>query len=75
MNGVQKVLYGYENATNLLQTVTYANDDVINYYYDSNKNLISEKRNDNNAAYVTYSYNSDNELTEKVNYDTGLMIA
>ncbi|MBP3567435.1 MAG: RHS repeat-associated core domain-containing protein, partial [Paraprevotella sp.] len=41
-------------------------------YYDSNKNLISEKRNDNNAAYVTYSYNSDNELTEKVNYDTGL---
>ena len=72
MNGVQKVLYGYENATNLLQTVTYANDDVINYYYDSNKNLISEKRNDNNAAYVTYSYNSDNELTEKVNYDTGL---
>ena len=72
VNGVQKVLYGYENATNLLQTVTYANDDVINYYYDSNKNLISEKRNDNNAAYVTYSYNSDNELTEKVNYDTGL---
>ncbi len=72
MNGVQKVLYGYENATNLLQTVTYANDDVINYYYDSDKNLISEKRNNNNAAYVTYSYNSDNELTEKVNYDTGL---
>ena len=30
VNGVQKVLYGYENATNLLQTVTYANDDVIN---------------------------------------------
>ena len=56
----------------ILKTVTYANDDVINYYYDSSKNLISEKRNDNNAAYVTYSYNSDNELTEKVNYDTGL---
>ena len=35
VNGVQKVLYGYENATNLLQTVTYANDDVINYYYES----------------------------------------
>ena len=72
VNNVQKVLYGYENSTNLLQTVTYANDDVINYYYDSDKNLISEKRNNNNSAYVTYSYNSDNELTQKINYDTGL---
>ena len=35
-------------------------------------NRPSKKGNKNNAAYVTYSYDSDNELMEKVNYDTGL---
>ena len=75
VNGNVKVTYDYINSgtlKDLLNSVIYNNGDVINYSYDANRNPVSEKRNNNSAPYVTYAYNDDNELTEKVNYDTGL---
>ena len=75
VNGNVKVTYDYINSgtlKDLLNRVIYNNGDVINYSYDANRNPVSEKRNNNSAPYVTYAYNDDNELTEKVNYDTGL---
>lgn len=63
--------YNYDEDYNLTSEV-YANGQSIRYEYDDNGNLIKQYHNDDKLPYVTYSYNTDNELTEKINTDTGL---
>ena len=63
--------YNYDEDYNLTSEV-YANGQSIRYEYDDNGNLIKQYHNDDTTPYVTYSYNTDNELTEKINTDTGL---
>ena len=65
------VSYNYDNKFKLISE-TYANDEVIRYTYNDNGDVIAQYHNSNAKPYVTYTYNSDNELTEKVNTDTGL---
>ena len=71
ISGKTKVSYSY-NDENKLLSENYANGDTVRYEYDDNGNLARQYHNDDTSPYVTYSYNTDNELTKKVNHDTGL---
>ena len=71
VDGVNTLSYNYDEDYNLTSEV-YANGQSIRYEYDDNGNLIKQYHNDDTTPYVTYSYNTDNELTEKINTDTGL---
>ena len=71
VSGKTKVSYSYDDDNKLLSE-SYANGDTVRYEYDDNGNLTSQYRNDSVKPYVTYSYNTDNELTQKINSDTGL---
>lgn len=71
IDGVNTLSYNYDEDYNLTSEV-YANGQSIRYEYDDNNNLVRQFHNDDTSAYVTYSYNEDNELTQKVNTDTGL---
>ena len=74
VSGKTKVSYSY-NDENKLLSESYANGDTVRYEYDDNGNLTSQYRNDSVKPYVTYSYNTNNELTQKINSDTGLKYA
>ena len=71
VSGKTKVSYSYDDDNKLLSE-SYANGDTVRYEYDDNGNLARQYHNDDTSPYVTYSYNTDNELTKKVNHDTGL---
>lgn len=71
ISGKTKVSYSY-NDDNKLLSESYANGDTVRYEYDENGNLARQYHNDDTSPYVAYSYNTDNELTKKVNHDTGL---
>lgn len=71
IDGVNTLTYNYDKDYNLTSEV-YANGQSIRYEYDNNGNLARQYHNNDTLAYVTYSYNSDNELTQKINSDTGL---
>lgn len=71
VDGVNTLSYNYDENYNLISEV-YANGQSIRYEYDDNNNLVRQFHNSDTSAYVTYSYNSDNELTQKINTDTGL---
>ena len=70
VDGVNTLSYNYDEDYNLTSEV-YANGQSIRYRYDDNNNLVSQYHNNDTSAYVTFSYNTDNELTQKVNADTG----
>ena len=74
VSGKTKVSYSY-NDNNKLLSESYANGDTVRYEYDDNGNLARQYHNDDTSPYVTYSYNTDNELTQKINSDTGLKYA
>ena len=71
VDGVNTLNYNYDEDYKLTSEV-YANGQSIRYEYDDNGNLVRQYHNDDTSPYVTYSYNTDNELTKKVNADTGL---
>lgn len=71
VDGVNTVSYNYDEEYNLTSEV-YANGQSIRYEYDDDNNLVRQFHNNDTSAYVTYSYNEDNELTQKINTDTGL---
>ena len=71
VSGKTKVSYSYDDDNKLLSE-SYANGDTVRYEYDDNGNLARQYHNDDTSPYVTYSYNTDNVLTKKVNHDTGL---
>ncbi len=71
VSGKTKVSYSYDDENKLLSE-SYANGDTVRYEYDDNGNLARQYHNDDTSPYVTYSYNTDNELTQKINSDTGL---
>lgn len=71
ISGKTKVSYSYDDDNKLLSE-SYANGDTVRYEYDDNGNLARQYHNDDTSPYVTYSYNTNNELTKKVNHDTGL---
>ncbi len=71
VSNVTTVSYSYDDNYNLTEE-RYANDDVVRYKYNANGDVVSQYHNSNAKPYVTYTYNADNELTEKVNTDTGL---
>ena len=71
VSGKTKVSYSYDDDNKLLSE-NYANGDTVRYEYDDSGNLARQYHNDDTSPYVTYSYNTDNELTKKVNHDTGL---
>lgn len=69
--GVTTVSYGYDSKYNLVQE-TYANDDTIRYEYDEENRVTAQYKNNNSKPYITYTYNEDGELAEKINTDNGL---
>jgi len=71
VDGVNTLTYNYDEDYNLTSEV-YANGQSIRYEYDDNNNLIKQYHNNDTLPYVTYSYNTDNELTQKINTETGL---
>ena len=71
VSNVTTVSYSYDDNYNLTEE-RYANDDVVRYKYNANGDVVSQYHNSNAKPYVTYTYNADNELTEKVNTDAGL---
>ena len=71
VDGINTLTYNYDESYNLTSEV-YANGQSIRYEYDDNNNLVRQFHNSDTSAYVTYSYNEDNELIQKVNTDTGL---
>lgn len=71
VDGVNTLSYNYDEDYNLTSEV-YANGQSIRYEYDDNGNLVSQYHNNDASSYVTYTYNEDNELTQKINTDTGL---
>lgn len=71
VDGVNTLSYNYDKNYNLTSEV-YANGQSIRYEYDDSNNLVRQYHNDDTSPYVTYSYNTDNELTQKINTDTGL---
>ncbi len=71
VDGVNTLSYNYDEDYNLTSEV-YANGQSIRYEYDESNNLVKQYHNDETSPYVIYSYNSDNELTQKINSDTGL---
>lgn len=71
VDGVNTLSYNYDEDYNLTSEV-YANGQSIRYEYDEDGNLEYQYHNNDTAPYVSYSYNNDNELTQKVNTDTGL---
>lgn len=71
IDGVNTLSYNYDEDYNLTSEV-YANGQSIRYEYDEDGNLEYQYHNNDTTPYVSYSYNSDNELTLKVNTDTGL---
>lgn len=71
ISGKTKVSYSYDDDNKLLSE-SYANGDTVRYEYDDNGNLARQYHNDDTSPYVAYSYNTDNELTQKINSDTGL---
>ena len=71
VSGKTKVSYSYDDENKLLSE-SYANGDSVRYEYDDNGNLARQYHNNDTSPYVTYSYNTDNELTQKINSDTGL---
>jgi len=71
ISGKTKVSYSYDDDNKLLSE-SYANGDTVRYEYDDNGNLARQYHNDDTSPYVTYSYNTNNELTQKINSDTGL---
>lgn len=69
--GSTTISYTYDDKYNLLSE-NYANGDKLRYEYDNNNNLVKQYYNEESEAFVTYSYNAENELTQKVNTDSGL---
>ncbi len=71
VDGVNTLNYNYDEDYKLTSEV-YANGQSIRYEYDDNGNLVRQYHNNDTSAYVIYSYDTDNELTQKINSDTGL---
>lgn len=71
VDGVNTLSYNYDENYNLTSEV-YANGQSIRCEYDDSNNLVRQYHNDDTSPYVVYSYNTDNELTQKINSDTGL---
>ena len=69
--GEEKVSYHYDESYNLLSS-DYANEDKIRYEYNENGRVSALYHNNDETPYVTYTYNADSELAEKVNTDIGL---
>lgn len=65
------VAYNYDNEFKLLSE-TYANDEAIRYTYNENGDLSAQYHNSNANPYITYTYNAEGKLTQKINTDTGL---
>ena len=71
VNGINVISYNYDNNYKLTSEV-YANGQSIRYQYDNKGNLIKQYHNNSLIPYLTYTYNSSNELIKKINNDNGL---
>ena len=71
VNDINTLTYNYNENCKLTSEV-YANGQSIRYEYDNDGNLKRQYHNSDSTAFVTYTYNEDGELTQKVNTDTGL---
>lgn len=68
------ISYSYDDKFNPT-VVSFANGYVNRYEYDYNKNVIAQYHNSETTPYVTYTYDKENQLTEKTNSDIGLRTA
>lgn len=71
VNGINTISYNYDNNYKLTSEV-YANGQSIRYQYDNKGNLLKQYHNNSLIPYLTYTYNSNNELIKKINRDNGL---
>ena len=71
IDGVNILSYNYNENYKLVSEV-YANGQSIRYEYNDKGNLIRQFHNTDTLPYVTYSYNTNNELIQKINTDTEL---
>ena len=73
ISGNNTVSYNYDDQHDYRLTSTvYANGQTERYEYDNDGNLEYQYHNNSNTPYLTYTYDEDGKLTEKVNTDTGL---
>ena len=72
VDDVNTVQYNYDDDLTTLLSTEYANGQKERYDYDNDGNLKYQYHNNNTTPYLTYSYDEDGELEEKVNTDTGL---
>ncbi len=69
--GNTTVSLSYDDNNNLLEE-NYANGDSVRYEYDENNNVVKQYHNSDLTPYITYTYNEENKLTQKVNTDNDL---
>ena len=71
IGGSETISYTYDEDNNLVSE-NYANGDIIRYEYDDRGFISAQYRDDSNSPYVTFAYDANGKLTQKINYDSDL---
>lgn len=69
--GNTTVSLSYDDNNNLLEE-KYANGDTVRYEYDENSNVVKQYHDESIVPYITYKYNEEGILTQKVFTDSDL---
>lgn len=69
--GNTAISYVHDDYDNLLEE-KYANGDTIRYEYNEDGYVTAEYRNNSVSPFVTFTYDEENELIQKINFDSDL---
>lgn len=69
--GNTTISYVHDEYDNLVEE-KYANGNTIRYEYNEDGYVTAEYRNNNTSPFVTFTYDEENELIQKINYDSDL---
>lgn len=69
--GKTAISYVHDDYDNLVEE-KYANGDTIRYEYNEDGYVTAEYRNNNASPFVTFTYDEENELIQKTNFDSEL---
>ena len=71
IGGAETISYTYDDSGNLVSE-NYANGSKIRYEYNDDGYVTAQYRDNSTLPYVTFAYNTEGELTQKINYDSDL---
>ena len=71
IGGAETISYTYDDSGNLVSE-NYANGSKIRYEYNDDGYVTAQYRDNSTSPYVTFAYNTEGELTQKINYDSDL---